>query len=593
MTAPAHPPVAERRVRVGTPEQVELGFEVADLGSRFLALLIDGLILLSSVVALVLLGGWLARVLDLPPLLSGVGMAALILILFLVTWGYFVYFEGFQGGRTPGKRWTGIRVIHEGSQPLTLRGAAIRNLVRVIDVQPVFTCLVGGVAMWVHPRTQRLGDMAAGTLVIRDRGAAEITTEELATLARDRTVTSRLTDAEFDNLDRFVERRAELERNARARLVQRLGETLAPHLASLPADGSLEDRLVALREDERPRRMASRLLGPTASPLAQSLVARQGGQWVEYRRILARADRRGLAALPPLEVERFVALYRTVAADLARARTYGASGPLVFSLERWVGAGHNLLYRPRGRSWRALARWLAFGFPARVRARQAYVGLAAALLFLPALGTYAAVRNDPPLARELMPHAMIVRAETAPERAAEGGRYVDVPEVFMPVMASGIIANNVQVTFFAFAGGILAGVGTAVLLLINGLNLGAVAALFRNEGVDALLWEFVAPHGFIELAAVCIAGGAGLLLGSAIIVPGRLRRLDALAERAREAVSLLAGTTLLLVLAGLIEGFVSPAPIPVGLKLAIAAMVAVGVAAYLLLAGRLTTDPGT
>jgi uncharacterized membrane protein SpoIIM required for sporulation/uncharacterized RDD family membrane protein YckC len=592
MKPQANPPAGSvRRVTVGTPEQVELGFEIADLGSRFVALLIDLVLLLVAFLGLVLLHAWAGRSLDAPPLLSGLGTAALLLILFMVTWGYFVYFEAFQGGRTPGKRWTGIRVIHEGSHPLTFRGAAIRNLIRVIDAQPVFTWLVGGLAMWVNPRTQRLGDMAAATLVIRDRGAAEITPEQLSSLVRERGAESRLSDAEFEALERFMERRGELGREARARLGDRLADTLAPHLTVVPAT---EDHLASLYEEERPRRQVSRLLGPGASPLARSLVLGQADRWIEYRTLLARADRRGLTALPAGDVERLAALYRTVAADLARARTYGASGPLVFSLERWVGAGHNLLYRPGGRSWRALAGWLSHGFPVLVRARGLYVAAAAALLFLPAFGTYAAVRIDPPLARELMPYVMIERAETARERADAGGGYVEVPDVFMPVLASQLIANNVQVTFLAFAGGILAGLGTALLLLVNGLHLGAAAALFENEGAAALLWEFVAPHGVIELAAVCIAGAAGLILGGAVIRPGRLRRADALALRAREGVSLLAGTTMLLVLAGLVEGFVSPAPIPVPVKLAIAAVVALGFLAYILLAGRsVTADPGT
>lgn len=576
-----------RRISVGTPEQIELGFEVADLGSRFVALLIDLVLLLVAITGVGLLGVWASRQLALSPQVTGMGLAVLIFVGFVVVWGYFVYFEGFRDGRTPGKRWSGLRVIHEGSQPLTVKGAVIRNLVRVIDAQPVFTWLVGGVAMWVHPRTQRLGDMAAATLVVRDRGAAELSPSELAALVRERGAEPQLGDDEFEALDRFMERRPELERAARVRLATQLAETLGPHLAGLdPGDGGVEDRLDALYADERPRRALSRVLGPAASPLARSLVLGQADRWIEYRALVDRADRGGLASLSAEEIARFATLYRTTAADLARARTYGASGPLIFSLERWVGAGHNLLYRPRGRSWRGLARWLGVGFPALVRARWRFVAAAAAFLFLPAFIAYAAVRLDPSLARELMPYEMIVRAETAPERAEAGGRYVDVPETFMPVMASAIIANNVQVTFFAFAGGILAGVGTALLLLVNGLHLGAAAALFENEGAAALLWEFVAPHGVIELTAVCIAGGAGLILGSGLIAPGRLRRTDALALRAREAVALLAGTTLLLVLAGLVEGFVSPAPIPLALKLAIAGAVALGVAAYLLLAGR-------
>ncbi|MEJ2216734.1 MAG: stage II sporulation protein M [Gemmatimonadota bacterium] len=580
-----------RRLRVETPEQVELGFEIADLGSRFVALVLDVIILFLSLVALALLARWGGVLSQLSPLVAGWGLAATLLLGFVVFWGYFFYWEGFHNGRTPGKRWAGVRVIHEGGHPLTLRGAAIRNLVRVVDVQPVVSCLVGGTAMMLHPRTQRLGDMAAATLVIRDRGNVELTDEELERLVRAPAgERPRLPDDVFDALDRYAARRDELSPDARRRLSARLAEMVAEHVSgSAELMVFDEERLLAVWREEADRRAT--LVGSVrATPFAAALARSQANHWREYRHLLDRARRRGLENLSPHELERFAATYRATAADLARARTYRAAWPLVFSLERWVGAGHNLLYRPTQRSWGGLLRWLRHGFPALVRARARYVAVAAALLFLPAIGTFAAVRHDPVLARQLLPASMIDRATTANQRARQGGGYVDVPNFFMPVMSSGIVANNVQVTFLAFAGGILAGLGTIFLLLVNGVSIGAVAGLFQNQGAAAMLWEFVAPHGVIELSAVCIAGAAGLRLGSAFVFPGRKRRLDALADRAREGVSLLAGTTLMLALAALLEGFVSPAHVPPAAKLAIAAAVAVSVLAYLLLAGRGTVD---
>lgn len=582
---PLRTPAPVRTHRIETPEQVDLGFEVADLGSRFTALVLDGLLIGGSLLALGLLLLWGFRAGPDPVgLLGGWALAAALLLLFVLTWGYFVYWEGYHNGRTPGKRWVGLRVIHDGGHPLTVRGAAIRNLVRVVDAQPMFTWMVGGAAMMLHPRTQRLGDMAAGTLVIRDRGEAELSDAELERLASAQAgERPRLTDEAFAALDRFAAGRGELGVDARARLVGRLGDALAPHLAAVRG-ATTEERLLALWHEEAALRATS--AGARSSPMAAALARAQARQWLEYRRLVARAGTQGLDALSPAELERFAALYRATAADLARARTYRASWPIVFSLERWVGAGHNLLYRPTARSWRGLVEWLRHGFPSLVRARRAFVLAAALLLFGPAVGVFTAVRTEPSLARDLLPHEMLDRARTAPERARAGGEYVDVPEVFMPVMSSGIIANNVQVTFFAFAGGILAGIGTALLLVINGISLGAVTATFHEAGAGAMLWEFVAPHGVIELSAICIAGAAGLLLGSGLIAPGRRTRLDALTERAREAVSLLAGTTLLLVLAGLIEGFVSPARIHAGAKLVIAGSVAAAVLAYLVGGGR-------
>ncbi|MFW5947098.1 MAG: stage II sporulation protein M [Gemmatimonadota bacterium] len=586
-------PAPPRTLRIDTPEQVELGFEIADLGSRFLALLVDGLILSATLLALGLLAVWVATRVELGAGLLGWGGFALGLLLFAVFWGYFTYFEAFHGGRTPGKRWVGIRVVHDGGYPLTLRGAAIRNLVRIVDAQPGMSWIVGGVAMMVHPRTRRLGDMAAGTLVVRDRGGLELSESELERLIRHREA-PRLDDAVYRALEQLAARRAELAPEAREHLTNRLVEALGGMLkdrSDLPGDAGA--RLLALYREERERRGGQGPGVSLSSPLVGSLVRGQAPRWLEYRRLLRRAESRGLTSLSHDELERFAALYRSTAADLARARTYGAPAPVTFTLERWVGSGHNLLYRPGARTWTALAAWLRSGFPSRVRARRWYVAAAAACLFLPGLATYGAVRMEPSLARELLPQAIIARAETAAQRAVGGGRYVEVPEVFMPLFSSQIITNNVQVSFMAFAGGVLAGLGTIVLLAFNGLHLGAVVALFENEGADGMLWEFVAPHGVMELIAICIAGAAGLLLGSGLVAPGRMTRTAALASRAREAVSFLAGTTLLLVLAGLIEGFVSPAVIPVPVKLAIAGMAAGVVVAYLLLAGRTRSDdPG-
>jgi uncharacterized membrane protein SpoIIM required for sporulation len=251
-----------------------------------------------------------------------------------------------------------------------------------------------------------------------------------------------------------------------------------------------------------------------------------------------------------------------------------------------VGAGHNLLYRPARRSWRALKEWLTAGFPALVRRRWVPIAIAAALFYGPALATYTAVRVDPDLSRRLVSAEMMSRAEEAAAKEAAGHGYVEVSDAMMPVMASGIISNNIQVTFLAFAGGILAGLGTVLALVFNGVSLGAVAAVFANHGQSLHLWTFVVGHGAIELTAICIAGGAGLWMGSALLLPGRRTRGEVLVRRGSEAVSLIGGTTMMLIVAGMIEGFVSPSQLPRELKLGFAAIVAALLVAYLLFAGR-------
>lgn len=511
-SAPPHG-LIDRQVEIETPEHVAIGYDLADLGSRFTALLLDALIMFVAVLVL-----WLGVPLlvgqfgELPAVVFGWGGGVLILLGFALVWGYFVYFEGLRDGQTPGKRMLGIRVIHDGGYPLTFRGAAVRNLLRIIDIQPVPSWLVGGLVMLLHPRTQRLGDLAAGSVVVRERTY---------------------------HADAFL---------------------VAPH----------------------PEEAAGGAGDPTGHSRAAALVERQRDQWEQYRSLLRQAERRGLDRLPEREVSRFAALYRETAADLARARTYGGSADLLYTLERLVGAGHNLLYRPAERSWQQFRGWVIGGFPALVRLRWRPIALAAAFFYLPALLMFAVIHLDPASAREVLPAGMIVRAEEGRARQERGQGYIDIPEIAMPVMASSIIANNVQVTFVAFAGGILAGLGTVLVLVFNGVFLGAVVALFVNNGLGMYLGAFVLPHGVIELTAIAIAGGAGLWLGSAILLPGRLTRREALVTRGREAVSLLGGTTLLLLVAGAIEGFISPARIPDELKFVFAALFAAVLALYLL-----------
>lgn len=498
--------VRARRKQVETPEQVDLGYDLADLGSRFTALLID-FVLVGAVILLLWLTALVVGTVWTPPeralsFLVGV----LILATFAWGWGYFIVCEGLLGGSTLGKRLMGIRVIHDRGYPASVRGAAIRSILQVVDSQPFFTFLVGGGVMMFHPRTKRLGDLAAGTVVVRDR----------------------------------------------------------PVDAGTAAAGAREE------ESER----------------AARLVAEGRERWSEFERLVDDARSRGLARLDAASVSRFAELYRQTSADLARGRTYGMSAFRLARLERLTGAAHNLLYRRERSADTGLWRWLSVGFPALVRRRWQPIGVAALLLFLPAIGLFAGVRADPALAREVVPVEMMARAEEGAVRQAGGQGYVEVPETSMPILASSIIANNVQVTLTAFAGAILAGLGTVVILVTNGLFLGAVAGLFANHGLNLYFWSFVLPHGVTEMTAIVIGAGGGLWMASAVWVPGRKRRIDALVERGREGVSLLAGAVLLLLIAGVIEGFISPARIPPAVKLSFAAGITLVLAAYLGGAGR-------
>jgi uncharacterized membrane protein SpoIIM required for sporulation/uncharacterized RDD family membrane protein YckC len=576
----------DRGVEVETPEHVAIGYVLADLGSRFAALLLDLLIIFGGALAIWAGLPWAAGRVGVPEALEGVGAAVLTALSFVWFWGYFVYFEGFRDGQTPGKKRMGIRVVQDGGYPVTARAAAIRGLLRLIDMQPGITWLVGGLSMMVHPQTKRLGDLAAGTVVVRERTGAVLPEE--AAVEGAAAGPPLLNEQEWSALAQYVGRRQGLAHEVRQPIAIKIVAHLDRYFAHHPQRKTLgADAFLALvHEEESARRAAAGMAARAGTGQASTLFRRQKGTWEEYRALLDEAQRKGLDRLPEHEVSRFATLYREVAADLARARTYGASPELLYTLERQVGAGHNLLYRPDAASWRSLRDWLSAGFPALVRRRWKVVAVASALFYLPALVAFAAVRADPAIARDFVGPVMMARVEEAAEKEARGEGYVEEELPLMPLLATSLIANNVQVAFLAFAGGVLAGLGTAWILVLNGVSLGAVSALFADRGMSMHLFTFVLGHGVIELTAICIAGGAGLWMGSALLLPGRKTRSRALVERGREAVSMVAGTAMLLVFAGLIEGFISPSDLPRPAKLALSAVFAAVLVAYLALAGR-------
>jgi uncharacterized membrane protein SpoIIM required for sporulation len=246
-----------------------------------------------------------------------------------------------------------------------------------------------------------------------------------------------------------------------------------------------------------------------------------------------------------------------VAADLARARTYGVDDATLEYLERLAGAGHNALYRDERGTWRRVWEVLARECPAAIRQARGYVAVACLAFLLPAAAGYLLMREQPALAADMLPQVLIERADAGVERAAEGGRYVDVALEDRPLMASGIITNNVRVAIACFAGGIFLGIGSLVLLGFNGLTIGAAAGHFANQGLLGYLMEFILGHGLLELFAIWVAGAAGFLLGRSVVAPGDLSRSDALVLSGRTAVRMVGGAAIMLVVAGLIEGFVS------------------------------------
>ena len=232
---------------IATPENVAFGYEVAGIGSRFLAAVVDTLIILALILLVELTLSLIAASFFRDQLLSDspalVWMAAIFgLVAFALFWGYYIFFEMLWNGQSPGKRWVGLRVIRTDGTPITLAESIVRNLVRIVDFLPAYYG-VGVVTMFVNGQSRRLGDLAAGTLVVRDRVA--VTLESLAarpappvpalpsgagpaSLAPTSPATGwpveRLTSHDLEMAEDFLRRRAQLSN--RAALAQRIVQAL-------------------------------------------------------------------------------------------------------------------------------------------------------------------------------------------------------------------------------------------------------------------------------------------------------------------------------------------------------------------------------
>lgn len=320
---------------------------------------------------------------------------------------------------------------------------------------------------------------------------------------------------------------------------------------------------------------------------AEQFVTVRRGAWERLDELVKRAQN-GLGALSDDEIQELGALYRRTSADLARAQTRYATTTagreLVRSLNDLVLRAHAQVYSAPAPEVSNALDFVLYGFPATFRRQWRAILLAAFFMFIPALLAYATVVFDSQYT-DLFPVQGAV--QQVQERAKKklttgwGGNTNFQGVVQSPEISSYIMVNNIKVTLNSVALGLTAGIGTFFVLAFNGLMLGALAGVATNEKVDLLFWAVILPHGILELTAICIAGGAGLLLARAIYAPGDLPRRDALKIGGGEAARLMMGVAMMLVVAGLIEGFITPQPLSPLLKITFSLMTAVAMILYL------------
>ena len=561
-----------------TPEHVEVRFELAGLGSRAAAAMTDLVLIALLLVPLQIATDQLG----LETALGRWASALLYLLLSFALFAYYILFEGLNSGRTPGKILLGIRVVMDTGRPITPAAAVLRNLVRAGEYAALL--LPAALTMLLHRSNKRLGDLAAGTIVVRDH-TTEWRLAPVAGVGEDPVEVGppELAEEEFRLLDRLLARLPDLTPGVQARMTVELARRFESRVPRRTTDP--QEYLVALFEEER-RKRRSRFATRAGSGAgrttvtAERFVARKQEAWEAFRGTAARIELVGLRALAAAEIPAFAARYREVAADLARARTYRVSPEVIAYLERLVAAGHNALYRARARRRLPIAPYVFRDFPAAVVESWPYVLVAFLLFTIPAAVGYAVLRERPELAEEIAPPVMVSRAEQAAERQARGIGYVETENEERPVLASWIISNNIMVCLAALAGGLVGGILTVLSLVYNGLSLGIGFGVFANHHAAGYLATFIAGHGVLELTAIFISGGAGLRLAQALVAPGDLTRKDALVLQGAIAVRMIGAVVCLLSVAGAIEGLLSASDAPAAYKFAVSAASAVLLACY-------------
>ncbi len=310
-------------------------------------------------------------------------------------------------------------------------------------------------------------------------------------------------------------------------------------------------------------------------------IARNQAGWARLEAL----TRRRAGSLSAEEVHELVQRYQQTSTHLSHARTARADPALVARLTRLVASAAAAIYSTRSRSLAGVARFFTTSFPAAVWHSRRFVAVSVALLAVPALvvGAWIATSeaaleaSGPDAVRE----AYVQDDFEAYYSSAPAGQF-----------ATEVTVNNIQVAILAFAAGVALCVVTAFILAFNGANVGVAAGLFAAAGEQPRFWGLILPHGLLELSAVAVAGAAGLALGWAVVAPGDRSRTDALAEAGRRSAVVVLGLVVAFVVAGAIEGFVTPSGLPTWARILVGVAAFGGFWTYVAALGRQAAERG-
>ena len=285
------------------------------------------------------------------------------------------------------------------------------------------------------------------------------------------------------------------------------------------------------------------------------------------------------------ELDELLVRYQRASAHLSHVRTTFADPEVTRRLTRVVAGARAVIYGSQAKAGGAIRTFFSSTFPAAVWSARRFIFLSALALFIPAIAVGTWIANSEAALEATLPEALReayvqedFEAYYSSEPAAE--------------FATQVLINNIQVSFLAFVIGIAFSLPTIFILAFNGANVGVAAGLFYAAGEPTKFWGLILPHGLLEITAILVAGGAGMQLGWSLINPGDRPRSVALVEEAKRSASIIIGLILVFVLAGLIEGFVTPSPLDTWARISIGLAACMAFWSYVLVLGPQATARG-
>lgn len=302
-------------------------------------------------------------------------------------------------------------------------------------------------------------------------------------------------------------------------------------------------------------------------------------EWKQLEHLVTTLNKKR-TSITSAQINQFHRLYQKAAQHLSYSQTFFPNEDITPYLNSLVSKSHNLLYKDQVSSFKQIRYFFSTKFIGLLVEQWKFIIVAMILFIVGAVGSFFSVVNDPLHLYSILPAEIAQSVEPEQLGSSDG-------EVDSSLMSANIMTNNIQVAILAFAGGVTFGLLTVYLMIYNGVIIGALAGLFWHYGKSYDFWAYIVPHGMIELTAIFIAGGAGLLMGYKLFVPGNDSRGYQIKQQGKRSVQLMLGTIPLFIIAGIIEGFITPAAISLEAKYIVAFVTVIGLIFYIIIGKQL------